>query len=495
MSEQRRSASSGQQHPPTDTPGAVAAPEGPADPSSQAPTPQGTAAPIPFETVPTTTGPLQRTMRQELRRWQIRIFALSWLAYVAFYFPRSAFSAAKVGVLDEGFMSRETLGLLDALYLAAYAVGQFVWGATAERFGTKVVVAGGMIMACVAAILMGLSPAVWMFIPLMLVQGLAQSTGWSGLSKNIAMFFSVTVRGRAMGFFSTSYAFGGLVGAPFCAWFAYQLFDSWRWAFIAGAGAMLIAIVIFFIFQRNSPEDVGLPSIDSNKELLNGPYLGKIPVQAVSPVTHSGKPARRPMKLSDLLAAVRHDPMVLRLGLVYFLIKPARYAILLWGPVLVLEAAPQLSMMNAVLVPVAFGVAGVFAPIAAGWLSDTVFGARRVPPSVLCLVLLVVSLALWQPIAATGSITGITVLLAAVGLTAYGADSMISGVAAVDFGTSKYAAGATGFINGCGSIGAILGGLLPGFLTGSTIFTLFAGAALVGALIMLPSWNKRPAAA
>lgn len=103
------------------------------------------------------------------------------------------------------------------------------------------------------------------------------------------------------------------------------------------------------------------------------------------------------------------------------------------------------------------------------------------------------ALALWPVVTSQQSIVLLTVLLSFVGLIAYGADAMISGVAAVDFGTAKYAAGATGFINGCGSVGAILGGLLPGFFSGTVVFNLFAAAALLAALMLLPSWNSRPA--
>lgn len=431
-----------------------------------------------------------RTRRQELHKWQMRIFALSWLTYAAFYFPRNAMSAAKVGVLEEGFMDKAQLGVLDSVYLAAYAAGQFIWGAVAERFGTRVVVTGGLIMAGVAALFMGILPAVWMFIPAMLAMGLAQSTGWSALSKNIASFFSVKVRGRAMGFFSTSYAFGGLVAAPVAGFFAYQVFHTWRAAFFVGAAVVLLTVVLFIIFQRNHPAEVGLPDIDDSDGDLDSPYQHRGRTRAPMPVVHvDGK------KFSPalLFAAVKQDPMVLKLGIVYFLLKPARYAVLLWGPVLVMEAIPGTTALTAVFVPIAFGVAGIVAPIAIGWASDRLFGARRVPPTIIALGLLVVSLALWGPASATGSVVVVAALLALVGLTAYGADAMVSGVAAVDFGTSKYAAGATGFINGCGSIGAILGGLLPGFMSGTALFYGFAGAALVAALILLPSWNQRPA--
>ncbi|MBC9953748.1 MFS transporter [Leucobacter sp. cx-42] len=436
----------------------------------------------------------QRTKRQVLRTWQTRIFLLSWLGYAAYYFPRNAFSAAKVGILEEGVLSRESLGILDSAYLAAYAVGQFVWGALAERFGTRVVVIGGMVLSAIAALFMGLIPALWLFMPLMIVQGLGQSTGWAAFSKNIASFFTTKVRGRAMGFFSTSYAFGGLIAVPVMGWVAYSVYDSWRWAFFTGAAVIIVALIVFMMLQRNNPQEVGLPGIDEDLSRLEEPYEGaparrrrddRSPVPVV-------KPANK-FKLSDLLAAVRNDSMVLRLGIVYFMLKPARYAVLLWGPVLVIDAIPTLDAVTAVMVPITFGLAGVVAPIVAGWSSDTIFGSRRVPPTVIALVGLVITLVLWQPAAQTGQVWLVAVMLGLVGLTAYSADAMISGVAAVDFGTSKHAAGAAGFINGCGSVGAILGGLLPGFFDTVTVFYVFAATAAIAVIILIPSWNKRPA--
>lgn len=424
--------------------------------------------------------PPAESSTSNLFSWQVKIFSVSWLAYAAFYFPRQAFSAAKVGILDEGFLTRQSMGLLDSAYLAAYAAGQFIWGAAAERFGTRRVVAGGLVMAAVAALAMGIAPAVWFFLPLMIVQGLAQSTGWSALSKNIAAFFKPQARGRAMGLFATSYAFGGLVAAPFAGWVAYSVFDSWRWAFYCTAMVVLAMLIPFLMFQRNSPQEAGLPEMDALGS-SGGPRENR---------TRAAK-----FSVRDLLAAARHDGMVLKLGLVYFLMKPARYALLLWGPVLVMDAMPHLDALTATLLPVAFGVAGLLAPIVIGWVSDSLFKARRVPPTVLSLLMLVASLAMWPMATTQDSIGMVIALLSCVGFFAYAADSMIAGVAAVDFGTSKHAAGATGFVNGCGSVGAILGGLLPGLLTGSLIFYLFAGASLLAALILLPSWNTRPASA
>ncbi|MNY68044.1 hypothetical protein D3C86_2057430 [compost metagenome] len=69
---------------------------------------------------------------------------------------------------------------------------------------------------------------------------------------------------------------------------------------------------------------------------------------------------------------------------------------------------------------------------------------------------------------------------------------MICGAAAIDFGTSRAAGTASGFVNGCGSVGAILGGLLPGYLDTYNVFAVFVGCSLLSCLILLPHWNSRP---
>ncbi|MCV7068752.1 MFS transporter [Mycolicibacterium farcinogenes] len=424
------------------------------------------------------------------RRWRFQIFAVTWIAYAGFYFTRQAFSVAKLGILEDPILStsltKSTLANLDAAYLAAYAAGQFVWGQVSDRFGPRIVILGGLAISAVATVFMGLLPALVFLLPLMIVQGLAQSTGWSGTLSNMAQFFSIGERGRVLGLWSTNYAFGGLVAAPILGWAAYDVFGTWRAAFFTGAVVVLGVFVLVLLFQRNRPQDVGLPPIEE--------YHSKEDIAALDTSDEAEAVAEPKSSWRDSLAVVLRDRMVRTLGASYFLLKPARYAILLWGPVIVAERLADGDKFQAVTIPVAFGIAGVIAPILLGRISDRVFKARRVPACVLSLAVLVAVLALFAPLTATGSAWVMVLVLGLIGLSVYGADAMISCVAAVDFGTSKHAGTAAGFINCCGSVGAILGGLLPGYLSTSTLFYGFAVAAFVAMLLLIPHWNRMPAA-
>ncbi len=412
-----------------------------------------------------------------IKRWRVQVFAITWLAYAAFYFTRKAFSVAKLGIAEDPnfHLDKMAMANLDAVYLAAYAIGQFTWGILADRYGPRVVVMGGLIISALAALMMGTFATLPIFATCMLIQGLAQSTGWAALCKNIGSFFPAEQRGRVLGLWSSIYAFGGLVASPFAGWWAYTLMGTWHAAFISSAAVVAVAAVLFFIFQRNKPEDVGLPAVEPEPRM-----------------TAEEQAAEKRLSLWAPLREIMRNRTVLTLGLAYFMLKPARYAILLWGPVIVFEQMPQVGKVGAAIIPTAFELAGLLGPVLIGLASDKIFGARRMPACILSLLALTISLAFFMGALQSGSVLLVVALLFVMGLTLYGPDSMICGAAAIDFGTAKAGATAAGFVNGCGSVGAVLGGLLPGYFDTVTVFIVFAVCALFSALVLVPHWNSRP---
>lgn len=443
----------------------------------------------------------------QLRRWRIQIFAATWIVYFAFYFTRQAYSAAKVGILDDPSMSAMTepmMGVLDATYLTAYAAGQFVWGTLADRFGPRRVLLTGLAVSAAAAALMGITTAIIGFAALMIAQGLAQSSGWAPLSKNMSAFFAVSERGRVFGWWTTNYALGALVAGPFAGWWSYSVFHTWRAAFISTAVVVAIVLVITAIAQRDSPKAVGLGDVDLDEWVAQRQGTSTAEISESVKIVDGPDTsiiADEPDKVGvlggirDSFMVAARDKMILRLGLAYFCLKPARYAILLWGPIIVLKRAPQVTNLQAVIVPVAFGVGGVLGPIVIGWASDRLFQSRRIPATVISMFVLTIAAAAFIPLTSTGDVKMIAIILGIIGMSMYAADSVISGTAAVDFGTKEHAGAAVGFVNGMGSIGAILGGLIPGFFGPVVLFYSFAALALLTGLLLLPSWRLRAAAA
>jgi OPA family sugar phosphate sensor protein UhpC-like MFS transporter len=196
----------------------------------------------------------------------------------------------------------------------------------------------------------------------------------------------------------------------------------------------------------------------------------------------------------QVILGVLRNPIVLLLGATYFCLKPARYAILFWGPKYIHDKLGT-GMAASGFLSTMFELAGPFSVVLTGVVSDKIFGSRRMPVAAICLGLLAIVLFALDRLPANGWMLGGCLFL--IGMLTYGPDSLISATASLDFGTKKGASTATGLVNGTGSIGAIVGGTLPGFMYEKWgwqgVFTALAAAVLGAALLLASRWNALPA--
>jgi len=96
---------------------------------------------------------------------------------------------------------------------------------------------------------------------------------------------------------------------------------------------------------------------------------------------------------------------------------------------------------------------------------------------------------------------GMGIGMFAMGFLIFIPDSLIAGTASIDFGTKKGASTANGLVNGMGSIGQMLGVLLPGWVEsivgkGHNIWSgIFVGLGIslaLAGLLLAPLWNRLP---
>lgn len=423
--------------------------------------------------------------RYERYRWQI--FIVTWLAYAGFYLTRKSFSVAKIQLAssDVWGMSKADMAWIDGAFLTAYAFGQFACGICGDRFGTRKVVLVGMLCSIAVAVAMGASSSVVMLGVLFAIQGVCQSAGWAPLAKNVGNFFSQRERGRVMGLWCTNYALGGFL-ASILAGTAAQYFSNWRFAFWIPAIALSGVWVLFLIFQKNRPEDVGLPSIEE----YHGEHQALL-VEAESPEEELEGSWK-------VIGEVLSNRMVWLLALVYFFLKPTRYLVLLWSPFFINERLGTGEASSGLLGGM-FELAGPLSVLFGGYMSDRLFGSRRIPMCVIALVGASILLFFFGDLPNTRLALGLGFF--GVGFLLYIPDSLVSGTAAIDFGTKKGASTASGMINGCGSIGAIVGGTMPGWIDKvvgpevdiwNRIFLCLSISLLFAAVLLLPKWNALP---
>jgi OPA family sugar phosphate sensor protein UhpC-like MFS transporter len=419
-------------------------------------------------------------------RWRWQIFSITWLAYAGFYLTRKAFSVAKNELKKPEVMglSMSDMSWIDGANSVAYALGQFLFGTLGDRAGPRVIVLCGMLASVMTALAMGSSnTALWMGI-LFAVQGICQSSGWAPLSKNVGEFFSQRERGSVMGFWCTNYAFGGFIASVLAGYSAQHF--GWRFAFFIPAAVLFVIWVLFFIFQRNRPEDLGLPPVEQ--------YHGE--KEAV--IDPKDTPTAEPEGSWHVVAEVLCNRMVWLLSAVYFLIKPTRYLLLYWSPLFVSDLLGTDTATSGILGSMV-DLAGPLGTLVGGFISDRLFKSKRMPICVIALFCLAICMAAFRFVPARRLEVGIGMFV--IGFLVYIPDSLVAGAAAIDFGTRKGASTASGLVNGLGSIGQIIGVTLPGWAgqvlgQGQKIWNpifLWLGIALaVAGFMLLPQWNRLP---
>jgi OPA family glycerol-3-phosphate transporter-like MFS transporter len=419
-------------------------------------------------------------------RWRWQIFGITWLAYAGLYLTRKAFSVAKNELKKPEVMSLTTVQMswMDGAYSGAYAAGQFFWGTLGDRFGARAVVLFGMMASLVTCALMGISTTAFVIGILFTAQGLWQASGWAPLAKNMGEFFSQHERGSIMGFWCTNYALGGFIASVVCGYAAKWW--GWRYAFLVPAALLLVVWILFLLFQRDRPEDVGLPPIEE--------YHGEKP-EVILP---GDKPSDEKEGTWTVVVDVLRNRMVWFLAAVYFLVKPTRYLLLFWSPVYIAERLGTDTKDSGILSSM-FDLAGPVGTLLGGVISDKVFHSKRMPICVLACFFLAALMIAFPFLPLTRMTMGLGMFV--IGFLIFIPDSLISGAAAIDFGTKKGASTANGLINGCGSLGQTIGATLPGTVqtmvgAGNDIWhAIFIGLGIslaVAGLLLATQWNRLP---
>ena len=275
-----------------------------------------------------------------------------------------------------------------------------------------------------------------------------------------------------MSFWTTCYVIGGVAATAFATyWLTNQhilIAYSWRRAFLAPSLLLLVISILYIVFDRNSPTDVGLETFEKN--IINKK------VRNVEREAH---------------VAVLKNGAVWVAASMYFFLKFTRYAFLFWLP-LYLSESLLYSDAQAGYTSMAYEAFGFLGVLAAGFASDYLFKTRRFPISSIMLFGLAIVLFI-QPYLSHLGILPTIISIGLIGFFTYGPDSLMSGAAAMDMGKNHGAALSAGLINGIGSVGQLLSPAAVAYVSHkygwNALFELFVIVALIAAILLILKWN------
>ncbi len=442
----------------------------------------------------------------DMRRWQKRVFGTIWITYFMFYFCRYNLPIAKSSLCAAYNWDAADIGIIFTALTLMYAAGQFVNGQLGDRFGTRIIssigVAGSVLMNLLVFLCVmtasdnGFIMKHLLFLVAVFwgINGFFQAMGWSPMVRAMTHWFPISVRGKTMGMLGTCYQMGACIGQLLAIFIVtkYVSYFSGDWRMVFLVPAVLFAgIGIFFFFSiRNKPEDVGLPPVDEP--------LGKVAATS------------KPRSIFENVAATLKNPYIWIVACTFFLLDVNRYGFVNWLPGYVTDAhaatgeTMSAGFLKKVMKICIHPLAGSFGVIVCGWATDKFFQGRRAPVIALTLLCLGASSILF-PYVDTSNTMLLVFVVALIGFFTYGAHILMVGHAAQDFGHKEGAAGAAGFIDCMGYIGASFAGWGAGKLIvhfnkadalslhGYKVTFILSGiCALIGAALICTIWKLKP---
>ncbi|HUL51138.1 MAG TPA: MFS transporter [Candidatus Nitrosotalea sp.] len=367
-------------------------------------------------------------------RWRWRILISTFLGYAGYYLTRKVFTICKAPLADQFAVRVGDIAHIWTAYLVAYMIGQFLSSLIGRKWGPRVLLLGGLGISILINIVFGFANSYWTFMAFMFVNGLVQATGWPGCVGSVAEWLRPAERGTIMGIWSTNYLVGNMLVKTIGGLLLSNF--GWRHAFFGCTVVTILIWWVIYFWQRNRPEDVGLPAIIGRSD------EGTHAIQASNDER---------ITLAEY-ARLALNPIVLVMGASYFSIKFLRYALDSWLPTFL--HLQGLDLGPAAYYSQVFDLAGLAGAILAGWVLDRWFRGNW---ALLCLFL------------GSGIIGGYLLVVnfganphalafcfGVVGFMIYGPDTLLGGVAAVQVAGERNAVAVAGIVNGIGSIGPII---------------------------------------
>jgi OPA family glycerol-3-phosphate transporter-like MFS transporter 1/2 len=416
------------------------------------------------------------------------------------------------------------LGVVDSVFLFAYAFAMFGSGHLGDRMNLTHLLTIGMLGTGIFTALLGFPyyinlHALPFFVIVQLIGGIFQSIGWPTVVAIMTKWFGKGNRGLIFGIWNAHTSIGNILGAVIPGAFVGT---QWGLSFIVPGLMIAVMGVIVFFFLPSDPSEVDatppqhhLPdnrnkhkNTERDKLLKRSPSPGSMSTSIQKPDSDDenendvmqstlSQELTRNSEPIGLLGALT-IPGVIEFSFSLFFAKLVAYTFLYWLPYYVKHAlgakGVQVTDEQAADLSTFFDVGGIGGGILIGYLADRM--RMNAVPCVIMQLLCIPELIFYNKYGGTSYAfcIGLSFLT---GFLVNGPYSLITTAVSADLATHKVLknnqeakATVAAIIDGTGSIGAALGPLLAGVISGewgswSDVFYLLMIACGLAALLLV----------
>ena len=365
------------------------------------------------------------------------------------------------------------LGLMDTVFLLAYTVGLFISGYIADRVDIRRFLAAGMVSSGFSSVFLCLGHrfrvhALSYFLIVSIWGGLSQSVGWPCVVTVMGRWFPRTYRRRGliMGAWSSNLFVGNILGSIITTasvgWGLHG--ENWPLGFELPGYIVIVFGLLVWKFLEATP----LPS-DEDPDSTTTAQLLEEQESFEADTVDFDNDSPAPTLTRALLI-----PGVIPFSLCLAFAKICQYALLFWGPYYLQVVG--FSSERAGYLCSFFDVGALLGGFGSGWISDRL-GAKRGLTAALFLAVASVSLYIYYEVTSkAGDDVAVNVwMMILVGFWVNGPVSLITTSVSQELGShpslngdERLIASVTGIIDGTGSFGAAMQGILIGVISTSS---------------------------
>lgn len=374
-------------------------------------------------------------IRRQYPRYRWRILESTFIGYATFYLVRNNLSIVSKDIEGALHYDHSEVGTILALTAITYGLGKLLMGSLSDRSNPRRFMPWGLILTALCNFMFSGVSNYHVHMFLWAMNGLFQGMGWAPCGRSLGHWFSVRERGKYFAVWNIAHNVGGGLIGIIAAYSAGRW--GWRSAFYVPGILSLMCAVYLFWRLRDTPQSVGLPSIEEYKndytsyEKLHG--------------TPENELTTKELFINHILL----NRYLWLFAFANFFVYIVRYSMLDWGPVYLREAKnATLDDGGIAVFLIEFG--GIPSTLLVGWLSDKV-GGRRGMVSLLCMIPILIAFAVirFNP---PGRLWLDMTMLVIIGFFVY-PPVMLLGVAALDLTSKKAVGTAAGFVGLFGYVG------------------------------------------
>lgn len=412
---------------------------------------------------------------QEYKRYRAQMLSTIFVGYAGYYLVRSNINVAKPYLISELGLSKADVGYIASALTIAYGLSKFLMGNVSDRSNPKYFLATGLILSALVNLIFGFVPGLYAMIALWALNGWFQGMGWPPCGRTMVHWFSDRERGTKMAIWNLAHNVGGML-APIIASYSLMFLGTYKSAFFIPAVLALIIGLLVLIYMRDTPQSVGLPSIEEYKNDY--------------PATAAEDREKELTGSKILFKYVLNNKFLWIFAFANVLVYIVRYGVVSWAPTYLTEVKGY-NITHSAWQSFLYEFAGIPGMLFCGWASDRLFHGRRSPVMVYSMALVVGAVVLYW-LNPKGNYMIDSIALIAIGFLIYG-PVMLIGVAALDLVPKKAvgtAAGLTGLFGYLGATAAEAGiGIIVQQFGWDVGFMVILAAAILSILLLALTWN------